>query len=176
MEDFVTGQGFILFITLFAMVIGLILTVIPPIPGPLVIWGAALAYGLILGWEQLGTVTFLILSFLMLAGVILDVVAGHVGASIGGASCLAIFVGAVIGIMLGIVATFIGTPILGCLAGLIGMIAGVFMIEYSRNQDWETTVRAIQGYLVGSAAGIAIRVLSAVAMIGVFLGQVYIWG
>ena len=103
------GQNLILFITLFLMLIGLIFTIIPPIPGTLIIWGAAIFYGLVVGWGQLGWWTFGLLTVLMVVGIIVDILAGHFGAKLGGASCLAIFVGAVLGIVLGIGFSFIGS-------------------------------------------------------------------
>ena len=169
------GQNLILFITLFFMLIGLIFTIVPPIPGTLIIWAAAIFYGVVIGWEQLGWWTFSILTVLMIVGIVVDVLAGHFGAKLGGASCLAIFVGAVLGIVLGIVFSLIGTPILGCLAGVCGMFLGVLWIEWKRKGDWDRAVRATKGYVAGSAVGIMARVTAGVFMVGIFLGQVFLW-
>jgi uncharacterized protein YqgC (DUF456 family) len=169
------SQGFVLFITLFVMMIGLIFTVIPPIPGTLIIWGAAIFYGLVLGWENLGWTTFGLLTFFMIVGIVADVLAGHFGAKLGGASCLAIIVGAVLGFILGILASLVGTPLLGCLAGMVGMVGGILWIEWKRKGDWDTAVSATKGYVAGSLAGIAARVASGMVMLGIFLIRVY-WG
>lgn len=170
------SQASVLFITLFVMLIGLMFTMIPPIPGTVIMWGAAIFYGLVLGWDKLGWISFSLLTILMIIGAVVDIAAGHVGAKMGGASCLAITVGAVLGFILGIVASLIGTPILGCLAGLIGMVAGVLWIEWRRNNDWDRAVKATKGYIAGSAAGIMARVTSGVLMFGVFMATVYFWG
>ncbi len=167
------SQGVVLFITLFVMMIGLIFTAIPPLPGTVIIWAAATIYGLVLGWDKLGWPVFGILTFLMIAGVVVDFVAGHFGAKMGGASCLAIAIGAIFGLILGIVFSLIGTPILGCFAGLVGMIGGVLWIEWKRNNDWETAVRATKGYVAGTAAGIMAKVTSGFIMVGIFVGTVY---
>ena len=170
------SQGFILFITLFAMMIGLIFTVVPPIPGTLIIWAAAIFYGLVLGWEQLGWISFGLLTFFMLLGLIADIVAGHVGAKMGGASCLAIFIGAVLGLILGVVISLVGTPILGCFAGLIGMVGGILWVEWRQGGDWERAIKATKGYVAGSVVGIAARATCGVVMLGIFLGRVYLGG
>ncbi len=167
------SQGVVLFITLFVMMIGLIFTAIPPLPGTVIIWAAATIYGLILGWDKLGWPIFGLLTFLMIAGVVVDFVAGHFGAKMGGASCLAIAIGAIFGLILGIVFSLIGTPILGCFAGLAGMIGGVLWIEWKRNNDWETAVRATKGYVAGTAAGIMAKVTSGIIMVGIFVATVY---
>jgi uncharacterized protein YqgC (DUF456 family) len=169
------SQSTALFISLFVMMVGLIMTAVPPLPGTLIIWLAAGFYGLALGWEKLGWLTFSLLTVLMIVGMVVDIVAGHFGAKLGGASCLAITIGAILGFLLGIVFSLIGTPILGCLAGLIGMVLGVLWIEWRRNNDWQRAVNATKGYVVGTAAGIIAKVTSGVLMFGVFLIRVY-WG
>lgn len=169
------SQGGVLFIALFVMMIGLIMTVVPPLPGTVIIWLAAAFYGLALGWDKLGWLTFSLLTLLMIVGIVVDVVAGHFGAKMGGASCLAITIGAILGFVLGIVASLIGTPILGCLAGLVGMVLGVLLIEWRRNANWQIALNATKGYIAGSAAGIMAKVTSGVLMFGVFLVRVY-WG
>ncbi len=169
------SQGVVLFITLFLMMVGLVMVLIPPIPGTVIIWAAAIFYGVVLGWEQLGWLTFSLLTFLMLAGLVVDIIAGHFGAKLGGGSCLAIVVGAVSGFILGFVFSLIGTPVLGCFAGLIGMSGGMLLIEWKRNNDWDTAVGAVKGYMAGSVAGIMARVTSGFFMVGLFVARVY-WG
>jgi len=66
------SQGSVLFITLFVMMIGLIMTVVPPLPGPPIIWLAAGFYGLMLGWDHLGWLTFSLMTLLMVAGIVVD--------------------------------------------------------------------------------------------------------
>jgi uncharacterized protein YqgC (DUF456 family) len=167
------GEGVVIFITLFVMMVGLIFTVVPPIPGTVVMWAAAVFYGLALGWDQkLCWLTFGLLTFLMIVGLVIDFVAGHFGAKFGGASCLAIIVGTILGLILGIVAGLF-LPGVGCLAGLIGMIAGILLVEWKRNNDWSTAVKATKGYVAGAAAGIMARVTSGVLMFGIFLIRAY---
>lgn len=167
-------QATTLFVTLFVMVIGLFFTVVPPLPGTIIIWVGAIFYGLVLGWGHLGWLTFGLLTFLMIVGTVIDIAAGHFGARMGGASCLAITIGAILGLILGIVAS-LGTPILGCFAGLIGMVCGVLWVEWKRNNDWEKAIRATKGYMAGTAAGIMAKATSGVFMVGVFLARVYLW-
>jgi uncharacterized protein YqgC (DUF456 family) len=131
-----SSQIFVLFFTLFAMMVGMIFTLIPPLPGTVIIWAAAIMYGLVLGWENLGWLTFGLLTFLMIVGVVADVLAGQFGAKIGGASCLAIVIGTVCGLALGIVASFFGTPIAGCLAGVVGTLGGIILVEALLRAMW----------------------------------------
>lgn len=168
-------QGTVLVITIFVMLIGLIFTVVPPLPGTLLIWAGAIFYGWVLGWEKLGWLTFSLLTLLMIAGIGLDIVAGHFGARAGGASWLGVIVGAILGLILGLVASLIGTPILGCLAGLVGTILGILLVEWRRNREWRVAIGATKGYMAGALLGVMARVTSGIFMLAIFLARVYWW-
>jgi uncharacterized protein YqgC (DUF456 family) len=163
------------FATLYAMVLGLIFTLIPPIPGTFVIWGAALVYGLAMGWEQLGWITFGLMTFLMLVGFGVDLLAGHLGARMGGASCLAVAVGSLLGFALGILASLVGTPLLGCLAGIGGMFGGILLVEWRRSQNWQVALTALQGYIAGEAVAAMARLTAGSLMFGLFLARLFLW-
>ncbi len=169
-------QALVLFVTIFFMLFGLLFTFIPPLPGTVIIWAAATFYGLMLGWEKLGWLTFSLLTFFMILGVAVDVVAGNIGAKAGGASWLAIFVGAIFGFILLLVGTLTAIPGLGCLAGMLGMVLGVLLVEWRRNKNWEAAINATKGYMAGALAGIMAKVTSGVFMMGIFMMRVSIWG
>ena len=169
------AQSFILFITLFTMMVGLFFTVIPPLPGTLIIWVAAIGYGWVLGWENLGWLTFAILTVLMIVGTVADMLAGQFGARLGGASCLAIVFGTIVGFIFGIIASLFGTPIVGCLAGVVGTLGGILLIERLRHRDWHTAMSATKGFATGTTVGILAKVTAGCLMLGVFLIRVYYW-
>ncbi len=166
-------QGFVLFITLFVMMVGLIFTVIPPLPGTVIIWGAAVFYGLVLGWANLGWWAFAAITLLMIVGIVADFLGGQFGAKFGGASCLAIALGTIIGLLSGIAGSVLGTPIVGCLVGILGTLGGILLIERLRHRNWSTALNATKGYLAGTTAGIMAKVTAGVLMFGVFLIRVY---
>ncbi|GAB4433365.1 MAG: hypothetical protein Kow0031_14940 [Anaerolineae bacterium] len=172
MEQF--WQALILFMTLFVMMVGIIFTVVPPIPGTLIIWAAAVGYGLLTGWEHLGWWAFGFMTVLMLIGLVADFLGGQFGARIGGASCLAIVVGTVTGFVLGILGGLIGTPIFGCLTGLLGTLGAILLVERVRYKDWSTALDAAKGFFAGNLVGIMARFTAGVLMFGVFLVRVYL--
>jgi hypothetical protein len=172
MEQF--WQAFILFATLFVMMVGIIFTVVPPIPGTLIIWGAAIGYGLTMGWEHFGWWTFAIMTVLMLVGLVADFVGGQFGARIGGASCLAIVLGTLLGFALGILGSIVGTPVVGCFAGLLGTMGGILLVERVRYKDWNTAINAAKGFFAGNMLGIMARFTAGVLMFGVFLVRIYL--
>ena len=167
-------EALILFITLFTMMVGLIFTVVPPLPGTLIIWGASIGYGLVLGWESLGWWIFGIMTMLMIVGVVADFLGGQFGARLGGASCLAIIIGSMVGFVVGILGSVIGTPIVGCLAGLLGTLGGILLVERIRYQDWRSATGAVKGFAVGTGAGIAARLTAGLLMMGVFILHVFL--
>ena len=169
------SEGIVLFVTLFAMMIGLFFTVIPPLPGTIIIWVAAIGYGLVLGWDNLGWLTFALLTILMIAGTIADMLAGQFGAKIGGASCLSIVLGTIIGFIFGIIASLFGTPIVGCLAGVLGTLGGILLVERIRHRDWNTAMSATKGFAAGTTVGVLAKVTAGCLMLGIFLVRVYLW-
>ncbi|MDM8532790.1 DUF456 domain-containing protein [Anaerolineales bacterium HSG25] len=171
--DLTNLKPLILATTIVAMIIGIIFTVVPPLPGTVIIWAAAVGYGLFMGWDlYLGGPTFVILTILMLIGIAMDIIAGHVGAKVGGASWLSI----TLGMILGLILTMLGssmTPIVGCLAGAVGMIVSVFAIEWWRNKDRDKAIQAIKGYCAGTTLGMMAKVTTACMMMIIFLVRVF---
>ena len=162
-------EAVILFITLFTMMVGLIFTVVPPLPGTLIIWGASIVYALLLGWESLGWWVFGIMTVLMIIGIVADFLGGQFGAKIGGASCLAIALGSMLGFVVGVLGSIIGTPIAGCLAGFLGTLGGILLVERVRYKDWRSAAGAVKGFAVGTTAGIIARLTAGLLMMGVFI-------
>ena len=171
----ILAHSTVLYITIVMMLIGLVFTIIPPLPGTLLIWVAALFYGWSLGWEALGWVTVALLTFFMIVGITADVLAGHFGAKIGGASCSSVAVGGVFGLGLGVASGFSGIPVLSCVGGLVGSMGGILLMERWQRGDWQAALQATKGYLAGSALGAMAKVTSGVFMITIFFVAIS-WG
>ena len=54
------------------LLVGAVTLVIPVLPGLVVIWAAALLYGLVTGFTLPGTILFIIITLIMLVGSIID--------------------------------------------------------------------------------------------------------
>ncbi len=165
----------VLAISLVLMFIGLAATLIPPLPSTVIIWAVAAFYGLILGWDtHLGWLTFAGLTFLMVLSVAIETVSGYFGAKLSGTSWQAEALGIVLGLFFGIIVSFFSfNPILGCLSGLLGMVAGVILVEWRQNRDWDKVNLAIQGYCAGTAVGIIAKAVIGMMMVGLFLWRVF---
>lgn len=148
-------------LTLLLMLVGLVGTVVPLLPGTTIILAAAVLHHFALGAEHsVGWWTLSALAVLMLISFALDLVSGSVGAKYFGATRW----GAVGGILGGIVGLFFG--VIGIFAGpLIGVLAG----ELLGGKGILPAGKSTWGTLLGTAAGIIGKLLVGVAMIVWFL-------
>lgn len=160
--DFASGT--LLTMALVAMGVSLILmVVIPVLPGQVIIWLAALLYGVATGWETFSVGAFIWLSLIMLAATIIDAIAGWIGAKKGGASWLGITIGLILG--------FIGFIFFNALGALGGTILGIMGYEYYQYQNWRFAWQAARGYLLGTLASLVIRFVMSVGMVALFFWQ-----
>jgi len=148
-------------LTLFVMLVGLVGLIIPIFPGIVVIWLAALGYGLVTGISGWGIVLFILLTVLMIAGVTVDNLLMGAGARQGGASWATILVGLVAGVL--------GTILVPPIGGLIAAPAAVFLLEYWRGRDAEAAWRATRGLAVGWGLSFFVRFGIGLGMIGLWL-------
>ena len=145
------------------MVVGLIGTIIPILPGTLLILLSALGYAIYAGPESVGWGT---LAFLTLIGLIAgtaDMWLPLLGAKTQGASKRAMFFGAV-GAVIGTVV--IPIPILGT---VIGYAVGILLGEYHKRQDWEEAKKASLGGVAGWGVATAVQIGAGIFMIIVFI-------
>jgi uncharacterized protein YqgC (DUF456 family) len=124
-----------------AMLVGLFGLIVPIFPGILIMWLAALGYGLVSGFSTLGIVLFVLITLLAIVGGLADNVLMGAGARKGGASWLSIGAALVAGIL--------GTILFPPVGGIIAAPLAVLLIEYNRYRDWDKAWRAIKGLAVG---------------------------
>jgi len=163
-------EGTLLVITLIAMFVGLVGSVLPALPGVTLIFISALVYAYITGFEVVGGWVLALLGLFAALALVADFVGTTYGARRFGASNWGTAGGAIGGLVGALAgALFFGV---GALFGLIlGSIGGVFLGEYLRRRrqgtsspgtepprvqparsdqgDWRRTGRAAGGVLVG---------------------------
>lgn len=149
-------------IVLFA--IGLLGTVVPVLPGAVIILAAAVMHRLLLPPEK--TVSWFVVAVLVLlaaATYAVDFAASYFGAKRFGATKWGSF-GAIVG---GVVGLFFGVPGL-----FVGPIVGVIAFEFLRGRQLVAAGKAGWGTLLGTIGGMLVKLVLAVAMIVVFLMNV----
>ena len=137
------------------MLAGLAGTVVPLLPGLVLIWGAALLYGLGAGFGAWGPWLFALMTLLMLFGYGVSWLVSHLCAAKTGASLQAILASLVLAIVGFFVVPVVGAP--------LGALSGVFLVEYLRRKDvraaWRATAGAVVGFGIGFGLEIAIGLL-----------------
>src|SRR3990172_7284539 len=143
MSEFLTEfiSSFTFALTLAVMLVGLFGLVIPVFPGGVVIWLAALLYGLVSGFGTLGGWIFAIITLLMLVSAAADNVLMGARAHKEGASWRAI----ILALLAGLVGTIMFPPI----GGLIAAPLALYLTEYIRLGDNDKAMAITRGLLIG---------------------------
>jgi uncharacterized protein YqgC (DUF456 family) len=142
------------------IVIGVLGTVLPGIPGVISVFGGMLLAAWIDGFTKIGWVTLVVLGVLTALAFAADIIGGLLGAKRVGASRLAL-----VGAALGTLAAF-PFGFFGLLFGpFIGAVAGEFMTQ----QRLDAATRVGLGTWVGLAVGSLAKLALLFAMLGVFV-------
>jgi uncharacterized protein len=173
-------EGPLLALTLVLMVVGLLGSVLPGLPGVTLIFLSALVYALLTDFRTVGAAVLVALFMFAALALVTDFVATSYGARRFGASnwgTLGGAIGGIVGALVGLL--FLG---IGSLLGLIlGTITGVFIGEYrkrtrqdqqgpgSKESDWRRASHAAGGVLVGYLASAVIQGLLGLASIVAFV-------
>lgn len=128
-------------VTLVVMLVGLFGLIVPIFPGIMVIWLAALGFGVVKGFGTLGIWMFILITLLAAAGMVVDNVFMTAGARQGGAAWSTI--------LLGVLAGIVGTILLPPIGGLILAPLTIFLIEWRKQADWRKALQSIRGLAVG---------------------------
>jgi uncharacterized protein YqgC (DUF456 family) len=172
--------GPLLIVTLLAMLVGLIGSVVPGLPGVTLIFLSAVVYAFLTDFAFVGVAIVLLLFLFAALAFVADFFATSYGARRFGASNW----GTVGGAVGGLVGTLFGLLLagVGSIFGLIfGTIGGVFLGEYLRRRrqgpggqgaaggDWRRTSRAAGGVFVGFVASAIVQGLLGLASVVVFV-------
>jgi uncharacterized protein YqgC (DUF456 family) len=152
-------------LTLTFMLFGLFGLVIPVVPGLVIIWVAALGYGIASGFGTLGWIMFAIISLLMVAGSVIDNVLMGTQARQSGASWVSIAAALIFGLA--------GNFVLPVIGGLIAALLALFIAEWIRRKNWRESLKSVGGMAWGCSWAFVIRFIMGVVMIGLWL--VWAW-
>jgi uncharacterized protein YqgC (DUF456 family) len=150
-------------LVLVAMLLGLLGTVLPAVPGLPLIWGAALASYLMVGFDALAWLTMVVLTAQLVAGIVAKYVlpARQGGQTASRRSLAWGAVGAVVG--------FVVVPVVGF---AIGGVGGLYLAEARRTGSSEDARRTTIVALKRFGLGVLIEIAAGLAMILVWLMSV----
>ena len=148
-------------LTLFFILVGLVGLIVPIFPGIVVIWLATLAYGVVVGFNLLGIIFFVVLTLLMIAGTTADNFLMAAGSRKGGASWWTIAAG--------LLAGTIGTIVFPPFGGLIAAPLVILLIEFLRVREFNQAWRATGGLVAGWGLSFFVRLGIGVLMLVLWL-------
>lgn len=149
-----------------AMVVGILGTIIPLLPGLPVVWGAALVYGVVEGFGVVGWACFAIITVLAIGGEAAGFVVPQRKVQGGGApfsTSVAGFIGGIIG--------FFVIPVVGI---VIGAVLGVLVAERRRTRDWSEAWASTKRALIGFGVGALVQLGAGVVMMLTWVAWVVI--
>jgi uncharacterized protein YqgC (DUF456 family) len=146
------------------MFIGVLGTVLPIIPGPIVIFAAALIYALLERFQTIGWPTLVVLGVLTAVATTADIWASSIGAKMGGASGWSVVVG-LVGGLVGLV--FLSLP-----GAILGAVAGVLLTEIIRVKDFRSALKAGSGWAIGWVLSTILQLVIGLVMVVIFVWQV----
>ena len=147
------------------ILVGLAGTVLPVLPGTILVWGGIVLGAWIDDFTRVGMTTVVVISVLAVLAWGLDYVAGLMGAQKAGASKLALLgaaVGTVLGLFMGLVGVFF-MPLVGAAVG-----------EYLARRDQTRAVKVGIATWIGIMLGLIAKVVLAFIMVGIFIAALLI--
>lgn len=153
------------------MLLGIIGTIIPILPGTILVWVTVLVYALAergAGYAAIDPATFIIITLVALVTGFADIWLPLLGARVHRTSKRAI----ALGLVGGVIGTFI-TPLIGTVIGYaLGILAG----EYHKVRDLRLATRASLTGLAHWGIGTAIQLGGAILILFIFVWQVLSFG
>ena len=142
------------------IVIGLLGTVLPALPGTVLVLGGIVLGAWIDDFTRVGTTTLVVVAVLAVLAWVLDYAAGLMGAQRAGASRQAL-VGAALGTVLGLFMGLVGVLFMP----LVGAAAG----EYLARRDQKNAMKVGLATWLGIMVGLIAKVVIAFVMVGIFI-------
>ena len=159
-----TVRIIVLVLSSLIMLVGLIGTVLPVIPGTILIFAGALIYALVEGFQAVGWPTVIVLGVLTVVATTADLWASSIGAKLGGASGWSILIGLVVGLA--------GLVVFSLPGAIIGAVLGVLLTEIARVGDWRLALKAGSGWVFGWLLSTVVQLGIGLIMVVVFVWQV----
>ncbi|MBD2431501.1 MULTISPECIES: DUF456 domain-containing protein [Fischerella] len=151
------------------MIVGIIGSVVPALPGASLILIAIIIWGFVKGSFAAISTPLIVTAIVLVLSIGVDLLAGYVGAKQAGASKWG-QIGAVIGLVAGFLGLLPTLPVGGPLLGILfGPLVGAIIAEFIYRRDFILAVKAGIGIVVGTVVGNLIQGVLAIAAVVFFL-------
>jgi uncharacterized protein YqgC (DUF456 family) len=138
------------------MLIGIAGSIVPILPDIILVWGAALGYGLLVGWGERGVWFFGVITLLGLLGLAPEIWVSGAGAKAAGASIWAVLGGFALGV--------VGLILSGPLGGVVGLLFGTYLAELLRLGEAKEAAQSMLGIGLGCGASFVVKLVLGLGM------------
>lgn len=138
------------------MLIGIAGSIIPVLPDIILVWGAALGYGLLVGWGERGVWFFGVITLLGLVGLAPEIWVSGASAKAAGASIWAVLGGFALGA--------VGLILSGPLGGVVGLLFGTYLAELLRLGEAKAAAQSTLGIGLGCGASFVVKLVLGLGM------------
>ncbi len=147
---------------LLVLLVGLTGTIVPVLPGILLMWAGVASYGLVAGFDAIAVTAIVVVTVLAVISVVLGVVLPKQAADAAGASKRSQWA-AVLGAIIG----FFAIPVVGV---IIGAVVGIAIAEYSDKNDWGAAWESTKGVLGGMGLAALAQFAIGVVILAIWVG------
>lgn len=149
------------------MLVGLVGTVVPILPGIFMVWLGVVVYVWRDNFETLSLTTFIIISLIVIFAGLADLWLPIFGARKGGAAKRTI--------LTGLLGAIIGSFIIPIVGTIVGYAVGVLLGEYHKRRDWNAAWEASKGGLTGWGIATIIQLVGGLVVIIIFIWAVLVF-
>ena len=153
----------VLTLALLLLIPGIAVSFLPALSGLVYMLVVAVLFGWYDHFTHITGHVIFIFGMIALCAMVIDTLAGIIGAKFGGAHWSSLIYG-FIGLIFG--SFFVPVPFVG---SLIGMFIGIMASEWYRTHDSQKAIRAALGSFAGTMVGTIVKVVCAVAFFGLFI-------
>lgn len=150
-----SGSGIAL--TALVMAVGLAGTIVPFVPGLVLIWVAALVFGVIDGFGAAGVIAFAVISVLLVVGTAAQFVMAHRSGAAGGAARSTLVLAGLAGVV-----GFFVVPVVGF---FVAAVLAVLVLEQRRLGSWDAAWRVTWAVIRGFGIGVLIELACGTLMV-----------
>jgi uncharacterized protein YqgC (DUF456 family) len=147
-----------------AMAVGIAGTIVPILPGLVLVWAAALVYGLATGFGAVGWSAFALITLLGALGVVAGLVLPHRAAGASGAVRWSVWFAFAVGVVGFFVVPIVGLP--------LGVVLGLFVAELARTRRADAAWRSTWATLKAFGVSALVQVAAGLTMAAVWVAWV----
>lgn len=146
------------------ILVGLIGSLIPVLPGSILVWLTVLFYTILDGWDAITPLLFIFITVISVITGTANIWLSLLGAKTGGASGQSL--------LLGILGSIIGLFVFSLIGSIIGYALGIIVGEYLKHKDWNIALKASFGGIAGWGISTAIEAGGSLIILVLFVWRV----